>query len=100
MSPKCQGAFKAALGARNEPPDAPADEASHGRAFFIRRALRALGTLAYTEPGALNAVGDAAFLGLPLGARIRMLFEVWRDGGMCLAQRFSATNDKQWRAAA
>ncbi|HQX10011.1 MAG TPA: helicase-associated domain-containing protein [Thermoflexales bacterium] len=77
-----KSAFKAALAAMNEPPDAPADESSHGRAFFIRRALRALGTLAYTEPGALDAVGDAAFLGLPLGARIRMLFEVWRDGGM------------------
>lgn len=75
-------AFKGLLAALNEPADAPAEEAGHGRAFFMRRALRALGAITINTVDELTVVADAAFLGLPTPARIRMLFELWRDGGM------------------
>ncbi len=39
-------------------------------------------------------------MGNPFGDALIARSRRWRDGGMCLAQRFSATNDKQWRAAA
>lgn len=79
-----KSALKGLLAALGEPPDAPVDEAGHGRVLFMRRALQALGALSGSANLELAVVADAAFLGLPAIARLRMLFDAWRDGAIWL----------------
>jgi hypothetical protein len=72
--------FKLFLAALNAPGDAPADEASSPRLWFMRRLLTAMNELLYAESG-LRANPEGELLELPMAQRIKLAFNTWCDSG-------------------
>ena len=72
--------FKTFLAALNSQPDAPADEASNARLWFMRRLLTAADELQIDETRII-ARDDSTLLKLPMAKRIKQAYEVWCNTG-------------------
>ncbi|MEI7467201.1 MAG: helicase-associated domain-containing protein [Chloroflexota bacterium] len=76
-----KNAFKQVLAALNSPPDAPVEEASNWRLWFIRRLLMRMGDIVPADRY-INDLGTSTKPKLPqltMADRIRQCFELWRD---------------------
>lgn len=74
--------FKALLSALNAT-GTPAEEQLNGRLNFIRRLLMAMKELAQSANGSrLVAISNSRLFDMPMAARVKWTFEIWRDGGM------------------
>src|SRR4029453_10634079 len=72
--------YRSFLTALNAPADAPGDEASNPRLWFMRRLLTAMNELIYTETG-IRANPDGELLTMPMAQRVRLSFDAWCDTG-------------------
>ncbi len=72
--------FKTFLAALNAPADAPNDEASNGRLWFMRRLLTKMGEL-YNNENAITPNPAAELLKVPMAQRIKRVFSAWSESG-------------------
>ncbi|MCL4505683.1 MAG: helicase-associated domain-containing protein [Chloroflexi bacterium] len=72
--------FKSFLAALNAPADAPGDEASHARLWFMRRLLAEMGELDI-DGAAFHPHPNGKLLILPIAQRIKLAFETWTASG-------------------
>ncbi|HEY3290599.1 MAG TPA: hypothetical protein VGK87_10770, partial [Anaerolineae bacterium] len=72
--------FKTFLAALNAPVDAPAEEATHGRLWFMRRLLSAMGELEQVA-NVIHPRLDGTLLTLPMAQRIQQAYETWSETG-------------------
>ncbi len=72
--------FKTFLAALNAPADAPGDEASNARLWFIRRLLAVMGELD-SDGVAFRPADKGKLLTLPVAQRIRQAFDAWSGSG-------------------
>lgn len=73
--------FKAFLAALNMPADAPGDEASNPRLWFMRRLLTSMNELSMGKQGTLEPREESELLRLPMEKRIRLIYDLWSNSG-------------------
>lgn len=75
-----KSSFKTFLAALNAPAEAPADEATNGRLWYMRRLLNAMGELELAA-NCMRPNPEGSLLTQPMAQRIKLAFTAWSETG-------------------